>query len=114
MSKHEIKQHANITAIILAVIVIFGAVLCVRLVVAPSKIEVVQPTEMVYRDYEMPMVVDANLDDDTLFLHDKRGEEWIAEGEGYEMGQPVVVIMNDNATHDYLLDDWVVDVIERS
>lgn len=61
--------------------------------------------------YDSPARV-AEVDEDTGWVTfvDWSGEAWCIRGEGYEVGQLVIVDFNDNNTPDNFYDDLIVNV----
>ena len=63
------------------------------------------------RTYDSPARV-AEVDETTGWITfiDWSGEAWCIRGEGYEVGQLVIVDFNDNNTPDNIYDDLIVNV----
>lgn len=61
--------------------------------------------------YEAPAIA-TEIDKVTgwVTLTDWAGESWCIRGEGYEVGQLVIAVFNDNSTPDNIYDDAIVQV----
>ena len=60
------------------------------------------------RTHEVPAVVD-EVTEDCVVLVDSDGEAWVFEGDGYEVGQLVVVVFDDMGTED-IYDDEIIEI----
>ena len=58
--------------------------------------------------HEIAAVVD-EVTTDYVVLVDNDGEAWVFEGDGYEVGQLVIVVFNDCSTAD-IYDDEIVEI----
>ena len=57
---------------------------------------------------EVPAVVE-EVTADCVVLVDNDGEAWVFEGDGYEVGQLVIVVFNDMGTAD-IYDDEIIEI----
>ena len=60
------------------------------------------------RTHEVSAVVE-EVTADCVVLVDNDGEAWVFEGEGYEVGQAVIVVFNDMGTAD-IYDDEIIEI----
>ena len=58
--------------------------------------------------HEVPAVV-KEVTADSVVLVDNDGEAWVFKGDGYEVGQLVIVVFNDCGTAD-IYDDEIVEI----
>ena len=58
--------------------------------------------------HEVPAVVE-EVTADCVVLVDNDGEAWVFEGDGYEVGQLVIVVFDDMGTAD-IYDDEIVEI----
>ena len=58
--------------------------------------------------HEVPAVVE-EVTADCVVLVDNDGEAWVFEGDGYEVGQLVIVVFDDMGTDD-IYDDEIVEI----
>ena len=64
---------------------------------------------MVLNEYhEVPAVVE-EVTEDCVVLVDSDGEAWVFEGDGYEVGQLVIVVFDDMGTED-IYDDEIIEI----
>ena len=60
------------------------------------------------RTHEVPAVVE-EVTADCVVLVDNDGEAWVFEGDGYKVGQLVIVVFNDMGTAD-IYDDEIIEI----
>ena len=58
--------------------------------------------------HEVPAVVE-EVTADCVVLVDNDGEAWVFEGDGYEVGQLVIVVFDDMGTND-IYDDEIIEI----
>ena len=63
------------------------------------------------RTHEVPAVVD-EVTEDCVVLVDNDGEAWVFEGDGYAVGQSVIIVFNDMGTDD-IYDDEIIQIISE-
>ena len=58
--------------------------------------------------YYTRKVTVVKIKDNIVTVEDKVGEYWKFEGEGYQVGEHITLIMNTNGTENYTGDDTIV------